>query len=149
MMAGGRGTWRVDDEEARQLELEVLALAQGLGARADGVARHVRGADLLRDAARLALLHARAPHVVQQLGLACIAAGTTYLLNAVPSHLRELLHTSWRHQVVPIIFKVRCARCQALRRAKSSCGRQKKGWRGEGCDGGNKQANAYDMLVTA
>ncbi len=72
----GALTWGVDDEEARQLELKLLALAQGLCAHADGVARDVGGADLLRDAACLTLLHTRPPYVVQQLRLACKAPST-------------------------------------------------------------------------
>ena len=54
------------------LELELLAvLPHGRSALADVVARHVGGANLLRDASRLTVLHVRSPHVVQNLGLPC------------------------------------------------------------------------------
>lgn len=67
-------TWGVDDEQAGNLELELVALAQVLGPRADVGARHIRGADLLRDAARLAVLHVGPSHVVQDLRFACSTA---------------------------------------------------------------------------
>ena len=62
--------WRVDDEQPRQLQMQLRLLQQRGRALAQRIARHVRGANLLRDAARLALLHAGTPDVVQQLGFA-------------------------------------------------------------------------------
>ena len=60
---------RVDDEQARQADVGGRVGGAERGRAADeGVRGDVRRANLLRDAARLPLLHARPPHVVQQLG---------------------------------------------------------------------------------
>ncbi len=67
----GLRAWRVDDEQAGDAQVELAAFAQRLRARADVGAGHVGRADLLRDATRLAVLHVRPPHVVQDLRLAC------------------------------------------------------------------------------
>lgn len=65
-------TWRVDDQQAGHPQVELLPLAaQLLRAGPDVGGGHIRGADLLRDAARLAVLHVRPPHIVQDLRLAC------------------------------------------------------------------------------
>mmetsp|Transcript_18383 Transcript_18383/g.46452 ORF Transcript_18383/g.46452 Transcript_18383/m.46452 type:complete len:737 (-) Transcript_18383:1874-4084(-) len=63
---------RVDHQQAGQLHVERAADAQRLGALVDGVRGHEGGTNLLRDAARLAVLHVGAADVVQDLGLADI-----------------------------------------------------------------------------
>lgn len=67
-------TWSVDDEQARDLELELAALAQLLRPRADVGSGHISRTNLLGDAASLAVLHVGPPHIVQDLRLACISA---------------------------------------------------------------------------
>ena len=68
--------WCVDDQQARKGQGGARRLAPGTvgaqhgGAADDGIGGDEGGPDLLRDAARLPLLHAGAPDVVQQLGLA-------------------------------------------------------------------------------
>ena len=63
--------WGVDDEKAWELQCKVLALLKPLRTLADVIARHIRRANLLRDAARLTVLHVGAPHVVQDLSFPC------------------------------------------------------------------------------
>ena len=87
-------TRRVYYEQPRQLQVEVAALAQAVGAALDGVARDIGCAYLLRDAAGLALLHIAAPHIVQQLGLACATCAPQPELQSAcgAACLRRLMH---------------------------------------------------------
>jgi hypothetical protein len=54
---------RVDDQQARQAHVKGTAGTQRLRASLDGLCRHEGGADLLRDAARLAVLRYRARRI--------------------------------------------------------------------------------------
>jgi hypothetical protein len=57
----------VDNQQPRQLELLLCELLAHLCLLEDGFARDVGGSDLLRDAARLAVLDVGAPQLVQDL----------------------------------------------------------------------------------
>ena len=75
----GDHTWSVDDEEPRDSQLELLPVfAQAGGPLRNVLAWHVGGANLLRDAACLPVLHVGAPHLVQNLRFACRRARTPH-----------------------------------------------------------------------
>jgi len=65
-------TWGVDHEEARDFEVEGLAICHDLNVLAKVVLREVSCADLLRDAACLVRLHVRFSEFVEDESLACV-----------------------------------------------------------------------------
>ena len=58
---------RVDNEEARYFEQVMENVAGHSGSLDDRLQRHIRGADLLRDAAGLVVLHFGAAQIVEDL----------------------------------------------------------------------------------
>ena len=65
-------TWGVNDEQSGEAQvLQLPRLPQGACAFGQGIIRNIGRSNLLSDAACLPVLDVCAPHVVQDLGLAC------------------------------------------------------------------------------